>query len=74
VTGTNAKQLYVLDTASHTVRQIEPGTGAVRTIAGLAGASGTAAGGAAAVPFLAALVFLCALRAGRIARLKKHPD
>ncbi|MDR2673539.1 MAG: hypothetical protein LBC18_01380, partial [Opitutaceae bacterium] len=51
VAGTNAKQLYVLDTASHTVRQIEPGTGAVRTIAGLAGASGTAGGGAAAARF-----------------------
>jgi autotransporter-associated beta strand protein len=130
VGGAGASVLYVLDTASHTVRRVEIATGAVSTIAGRAGEPGAADGTAAAVrfnqpagiaadaagdlyiadtgnhtlragrwtpapeppvtppdagaggsggggdgiPFLAALVFLFVLRAGRIARLKKQPD
>jgi DNA-binding beta-propeller fold protein YncE len=40
----DGKKLYALDTASHTVRQVVIATGAVGTIAGLAGASGDADG------------------------------
>jgi hypothetical protein len=47
--GTN---LYVADTSNHTIRMVVPSTGAVTTLAGTAGASGTADGTGAAARFL----------------------
>jgi sugar lactone lactonase YvrE len=41
--------LYVADTDNHTIRKVVPSTGAVTTLAGLAGASGSADGSGSAV-------------------------
>jgi Tol biopolymer transport system component len=43
--------VYVADTSNHTVREVDPTTGVVTTIAGLAGVSGTANGTGASARF-----------------------
>ncbi|MCE9596778.1 MAG: fibronectin type III domain-containing protein [Spirochaetia bacterium] len=50
---TDGTNLYVTDTANHTIRQIVIATGAVTTLAGVAGASGSADGTGASARFSA---------------------
>ncbi len=51
IAADNAGNLYVADTGNHTIRRIAVATGAVTTLAGLAGSSGSADGTGAAARF-----------------------